>query len=157
VRQTPPRPEPRRFEEAAVSATNPTPPPQGTAKAADAVPPRAKKAEAPRKPAPERHEARAAEVIEDDGLVVPLMAWHPGMALQAACRRQTVTLQLPLVGKVTLPSGPHLAWYAGVMALAAVEVVEWPAALLMAVAKALADSRHHELLREFGDALESGA
>jgi hypothetical protein len=79
------------------------------------------------------------------------------MAFEAAFRRETVTVQVPLLGRVTLPSGPHLAWYAGVMALVAVEVIEWPAALLMAVAKALADSRHHQLLQEFGEALESGA
>ena len=140
-----------------MSATNPSSPSEGTASPRSTAPPRAKKAEPARKPAPERHEASSAVVIEDDGLVVPLLAWHPGMALQAAYRRQTVTVQVPLVGKVTLPSAPHLAWYAGVMALTAVEVVEWPAALLMVLAKALADSRHHELLREFGDALESGA
>jgi hypothetical protein len=65
-------------------------------------------------------------------------------------------VQVPLVGQVTLPGFAHLAWYGGVAALVALEIVEPPVAALIVVAKALADSRHHELLRSFGEAVESG-
>lgn len=94
---------------------------------------------------------------EKRSVVIPFTSWRPGAAIEAAVRHETVTVTLPLVGPVTLPSGPHMAWYAGVATLAVLEIVEWPVAILMATAKALADSRHHRLLSEFGEALEEGA
>jgi hypothetical protein len=63
-------------------------------------------------------------------------------------------VSLPLVGDVNLPPPQHLVWYAGVVALVAVECIEWPVALLLATGKALADNRHSAVLRELGDALE---
>jgi hypothetical protein len=50
-----------------------------------------------------------------------------------------------------------MAWYAGVATLAVLEVVEWPVAIVMVTAKALADSTHHQLVSQFGQALEKGA
>lgn len=94
---------------------------------------------------------------DEKSMVIPFTAWRPGAAIEAAVRQQTVTVNLPVVGPVTLPSGPHMAWYAGVATLAVLEVVEWPIAILMVTAKALSDSSHHQLLSQFGDALEQGS
>jgi hypothetical protein len=66
-----------------------------------------------------------------------------------------VTVSLPAVGRVHLPPGPHLAFYAGLGLLGALEVVEWPIIVLLGVGKALADNRSHTTLQEFGDSLES--
>jgi hypothetical protein len=41
-----------------------------------------------------------------------------------------------------------------VAALAALECIEWPVAVVLAVGKALADNQHSRLLVEFGEALE---
>ena len=98
-----------------------------------------------------------AAAVPADAPGVPLASWRPGMAIEAALRHQTVTLRVPLVGPVTLPSRAHLIWYGGVAAFVALEIVEWPTALLMACAKALSDSQHHQVLREVGDALETCA
>jgi hypothetical protein len=92
----------------------------------------------------------------ENEVVRPVREWRPGMAVDAALRHQTVTLTVPVIGRVTLPGRAHLIWYAGVGTLAVFEVIEWPIAFLMGVAKALSDSRHHEVLREFGNALEAG-
>ena len=69
--------------------------------------------------------------------------------------RRDVQLHLPLLGAVTLPPPEHLAFYAGIGALAALEIVEWPVALLVAVGHALAADQHHRSLEAFGEALES--
>ena len=99
----------------------------------------------------------AVAADNDTSIVIPFTAWRPGTAIRAAVRQQTVTVNLPLVGPVTLPSAPHMAWYAGVATLAVLEVVEWPVAIVMVTAKALADSTHHQLVSQFGQALEKGA
>jgi len=96
-------------------------------------------------------------LVEEEVMVVPVTAWRPGMAIEAALRHQTVMVRMPVVGSVTLPNRAHLVWYAGLLALTAVEIIEWPTALLMGLAKGLSDSQHHQLLRELGDALEAGA
>lgn len=101
--------------------------------------------------------SRSVPADDQDGIVLPLSAWRPGRAVEAALRHEVVTLNVPLVGRVTLPGRDHLVWYAGLATFAALEIVDWPVALLMAAAKALSDSHHHELLREFGAALETGA
>jgi hypothetical protein len=88
--------------------------------------------------------------------VISLTAWRPGFGIRAALHRDVATVHVPVVGPVTLPGFAHLAWYGGVAALVILEIVEPPVAALMVVAKALADSRHHDVLRSFGEAVESG-
>jgi len=75
-----------------------------------------------------------------------------------AARRATnggsVSLSLPVVGTIELPPPDHLAWYAGIGALAVAGLIEWPIAGVIAIGKALADNRHSKTLQEFGDALD---
>jgi hypothetical protein len=87
---------------------------------------------------------------------IALRAWRPGFGIRAALRHDVATVNVPVVGPVTLPGFAHLAWYAGVAALVTLEIVEPPVAALMVVAKALSDSRHHEVLRSFGEVVEAG-
>ena len=75
-------------------------------------------------------------------------------AAEAAVASNSTVLHLPLLGRVVLPSQEHLAWYAGVGALAAVELIDWPVALVLVVGKMLADNRSNAALRDFGRALE---
>lgn len=65
-----------------------------------------------------------------------------------------MVVRVPVVGTVSLPSAPHLAWYAGVGVLAAVGVIELPVAALLAIGKALSDERSGKALQELGDALQ---
>ena len=63
-------------------------------------------------------------------------------------------LRLPVVGRVSLPPVDHLVWYGGVAVLTAVEMIEWPIALVLVVGRVLADNRTHRTVRAFGEALE---
>ncbi|TQE21115.1 hypothetical protein SipoB123_27440 [Streptomyces ipomoeae] len=56
--------------------------------------------------------------------------------------------------RVELLPPEQLAFLAGVGVLAAVEIIEWPVALVLAVGHQLAHSHHGRVLREFGEALE---
>jgi hypothetical protein len=75
-------------------------------------------------------------------------------AVEAAVGRNHTTVRMPMVGEVVLPPVDHLVWYASVAVLTAVELIEWPVALVLAVGKVLADNRSHRTLRSFGEALE---
>jgi hypothetical protein len=56
--------------------------------------------------------------------------------------------------KFELPSADQLAFLAGLGVLAALEIIEWPVTIALAVGHQLAHSHHGRALREFGDALE---
>ena len=75
-------------------------------------------------------------------------------AAQRAVEETTLTLTLPFLGNVVLPSLDHLAWYAGVAVLALAGIIEWPVAILLAAGKALADNRSHRALQQLGLAFE---
>ena len=75
-------------------------------------------------------------------------------AADEAVDQNVSRLHVPLVGRVTLPPLTHLAWYGGVATLTALEMIEWPVALVLTVGKALADNRTHRTVRAFGEALE---
>jgi hypothetical protein len=71
-----------------------------------------------------------------------------------AVAADAVKLSLPLVGGVAFPPLDHLVFYGAVVAMAAVELVDWPVALVIAAGKALSDNRTHKTLRSVGEALE---
>ncbi len=64
------------------------------------------------------------------------------------------TVELPVLGSVTLPPPDRLLFYAGLGVLAVLEVVEWPIALVVGVGHLLADQRHWRTGREVGEAME---
>jgi hypothetical protein len=55
---------------------------------------------------------------------------------------------------VETPPVEHLAFYVGLGALAAVEIVEWPLALLLMTGHMLMDATNRPALHEFGEAME---
>lgn len=75
-------------------------------------------------------------------------------AAETALDRNRTALRLPLLGDTSLPPVDHLVWYAGVGVLTALELIEWPVALVLALGKVLADNRSSRTLRSFGAALE---
>jgi hypothetical protein len=70
-------------------------------------------------------------------------------------RRRTSVRQSRPVPR--LPRHSRLAWYAGLAVMAAVEVIEWPLALLMMLGHEIAHRAHSEALRDFAEGVESGA
>lgn len=68
--------------------------------------------------------------------------------------RNSVRVDLPVVGEVDLPGREELAFIGGIGALAILGVLEWPVALLLGLGHTLARSRHNKAMRAFGEALE---
>ena len=78
-------------------------------------------------------------------------------AAKAATAKNTLRVELPVLGAVTLPPPEQLAYVAGIAALAALaalEIIEWPIGLALATGHLLAATRGNKALRDFGDALE---
>lgn len=66
----------------------------------------------------------------------------------------TFAVNLPIVGQVAIPRPEQLAYYVGLAALAAFELIDWPIALVIATGHILASNHHNRMLEEFGEALE---
>jgi hypothetical protein len=85
------------------------------------------------------------------------VAAHAGSATAAAGRamaRTTTHLHLPGVGHVQLPPSKQLGFVAGVAALTALGLIEWPVAAALGIGHLLASDHSNELVRSFGEALE---
>lgn len=79
----------------------------------------------------------------------------PGRAAaERAGRHDTVAVKLPVLGEIKLPRPQDTAYYAGIGALTALELIEWPAAVALAVGHVLLGQQQHKRLQEFGEALE---
>lgn len=66
----------------------------------------------------------------------------------------TLRVDLPGLGPVTLPPPDQLAFVGGIAALAALQVIEWPVAVLLGAGHVLAASRGNKAIEDFGEALE---
>lgn len=55
------------------------------------------------------------------------------------------SVQLPIIGRVPVPSPRQLALYAALAGLAAIEVIDWPVALAMGVGSALVSHKLSDL------------
>lgn len=51
---------------------------------------------------------------------------------------------------------PRLAWYAGVVVVAAFDVIEWPLAIVMMLGHEIAHRTHSAALRDFAEGVEAG-
>jgi hypothetical protein len=75
-------------------------------------------------------------------------------AAHHATHRHSPQLDLPLLGTVTLPPPDQLAYLAGITALVAVGILEWPVAALLGAGHLLAADRNNKIIADFGEALE---
>jgi hypothetical protein len=67
---------------------------------------------------------------------------------------ETFAVNLPVLGQVEIPRPEQLAYYGGLAALAALELIDWPVALVIAAGHVLASNHHNRLLEELGEAME---
>jgi hypothetical protein len=67
---------------------------------------------------------------------------------------ETFALNLPVIGQVEIPRPEALAYYGGLVALAALELIDWPVAVVIAAGHLLAANHHNKLLEELGEAIE---
>jgi hypothetical protein len=72
--------------------------------------------------------------------------------------RRAPSVTLPFTHtKVSLPHGPGLVWYAGIGAMAAAELVEWPVALLVAGTHFIENNTRNRDIEELAEGISSGA
>lgn len=55
---------------------------------------------------------------------------------------------------LTLPAPPHLAFYAGVGAMAVLGIMEWPVVAALVMGHTLVNAQHNKILQSLGEALE---
>ncbi len=75
-------------------------------------------------------------------------------AVQQIREGETFVVNLPVLGQTEIPRPEQLAYYGGLAALAAFELIEWPVALVIAAGHLLASNHHNKLLEELGEAME---
>jgi hypothetical protein len=77
-------------------------------------------------------------------------------AVRARVRQETERhLALPLIGEVRIPPPDSIGYDVGIGVLAALEVIEWPVAVSLAVAHFLIHRRHASRIEKaIGEALE---
>jgi hypothetical protein len=67
---------------------------------------------------------------------------------------ETFVVNVPLLGQTEIPRPEQLAYYGGLAALAAFELIDWPVALVIAAGHLLASNHHNHILEELGEAME---
>ncbi|MBV8993817.1 MAG: hypothetical protein JO287_08970 [Pseudonocardiales bacterium] len=75
-------------------------------------------------------------------------------AAERVRKRHDLYINVPGLGTIDLGPPDQLAYLAGIAALAALEIIEWPLACLIAAGHVLADQRRNATLHAFGEALE---
>lgn len=75
-------------------------------------------------------------------------------AVQKIREGETFVVNLPVVGSVEIPRPEQLAYFGGLAALAAFELIDWPVAVVIAAGHLLASSHHNKILEELGEAME---
>jgi hypothetical protein len=75
-------------------------------------------------------------------------------AVEKVREGETFVVNLPLLGQTEIPRPEQLAYYGGLAALAAIELIDWPVALVIAAGHLLAANHHNKLLEELGEAME---
>ncbi len=67
---------------------------------------------------------------------------------------ETFFVNVPLLGRIEIPRPEQLAYYGGLAALAAFELIDWPVALVIAAGHIMANNHHNKILEELGEAIE---
>ncbi|MET9244035.1 hypothetical protein [Nonomuraea sp. NPDC003709] len=64
-------------------------------------------------------------------------------------------IALPVVGTVPLPGPQHLVFYAVLVSLGILEIVEWPVVGIVAIGHLLAGQHRHPSLQQIGEAAQA--
>ena len=75
-------------------------------------------------------------------------------AVEKIREAETFVVKLPAVGPVEIPRPEQLAYFGGLAALAALELIDWPVALVIAAGHFLASNHHNKVLEELGEAMQ---
>lgn len=75
--------------------------------------------------------------------------------LAADAMRDLRRVHVPLIGMVMVPPPERVAYYTGMGVLAAVGLIEWPLAVVIAAGHVLADQHMFARIRGLGEAAEA--
>lgn len=75
-------------------------------------------------------------------------------AMEHIRRGETFAVELPVLGRVTVPHPEQLAYYGGLALLAVFDLIDWPVAVAVAAGHILASNQRSQLLEQLGEALE---
>jgi hypothetical protein len=75
-------------------------------------------------------------------------------AAKQVSEQNSLHINLPGLGPINLGPPDQLAYIAGIATLTALEIIEWPVAVLIAAGHLLAEQRRSNTMHAFGDALE---
>ncbi len=75
-------------------------------------------------------------------------------AVERVREAETIVVTLPVVGRVRIPRPEELVYYGALAGLAALEIIDWPIALVIGAGHALASNHHSKVAQELGEALE---
>ncbi|WP_156747009.1 hypothetical protein [Mycobacterium sp. E2733] len=75
-------------------------------------------------------------------------------AVQKIREGETFHVNLPVLGQMEIPRPEQLAYFGGLAALAALELIDWPVAVVIAAGHLLASNHHNKMLEELGEAME---
>jgi hypothetical protein len=75
-------------------------------------------------------------------------------AVQKIREGETFHVNVPVLGQMEIPRPEQLAYFGGLAALAALELIDWPVAVVIAAGHLLASNHHNKLLEELGEAME---
>jgi hypothetical protein len=75
-------------------------------------------------------------------------------AVQKIREGETFVVNMPVLGQMEIPRPEQLAYYGGLAALAAFELIDWPVAMVIAAGHLLASNHHNKILEELGEAME---
>ena len=81
-------------------------------------------------------------------------AHSPREAVQHIREGETFFVSVPVFGRLEVPRPEQLAYYGGLAALAAFELIDWPVAVVIAAGHLLASNHHNRVLEELGEAIE---
>jgi hypothetical protein len=75
-------------------------------------------------------------------------------AVALTLEKHTISVTLPDdLGTIRLPEPQRLAYYGGLLALAAFGILDWPVSIALGVGHVLAEQHRHRILEDFGEAL----
>jgi hypothetical protein len=77
-----------------------------------------------------------------------------GRAAEQVSEQSGLHINLPGLGRINLGPPDQLAYVAGIATLTALEIIEWPVAVVIAAGHLLAEQRRSNTVHAFGDALE---
>jgi hypothetical protein len=74
--------------------------------------------------------------------------------MEKVAEENSLRVDVPVIGTLTLPPPQQLAYLGGVAALAALDIIDWPVGLALIAGHVLATRSHNKIVQEFGNALQ---